>query len=116
MTLVSGQGTTNLLVNTKATAVLCSLKVGSTNACGTSSKRVLPVTLVSCVRSYELVHNGLYFLDQPRQIEIYTIDGRRVASFDQPQENTFTPELSAGLYIFSLRYDDRTENQKVMVQ
>jgi large repetitive protein len=116
MTQVSGQGTTNLLVNTKATAVLCSLKVGSTNACGTSTKRVLPVTLVSCIRSYELVHNGLYLLNQPRQIEIYTIDGRRVASFDRPQENTFTPELSAGLYIFSLRYDDRTENQKVMVQ
>ena len=116
MTRASGQGTTNRLVNTKATAVLCSLKVGSTNACGTGTKRVLPVTLVSCARSYELVHNGLYLLEQPRQIEIYTIDGRRVASFDQPQENTFTPQLSAGLYIFSLRYDDRTENQKVMVQ
>lgn len=116
MTLVSGQGTTNLLVNTKATAVLCSLKVGSTNACGTSTKRVLPVTLVSCARSYELVHNGLYLSEQPQQIDIYTIDGRRVASYEQPGESTFKPALSTGLYIFSLRYEDRTENQKVMIQ
>ena len=117
MTLASGQGTTNLFVNTKAAAVVCTLKVGSVNACGTSTKKSLVVNLISCARNYELLENGLSFSTQPEMIEIYGIDGRLVKVIRQPAESTFTPDIPTGLYIFSMRFADGTvENQKVLIR
>jgi hypothetical protein len=105
------------LVNTKAAAVVCTLKVGSVNACGTSTRKSLVVNLISCARNYELMENGVSFTTQPEMIEIYGIDGRLVKVIRQPAESTFTPDIPTGLYIFSMRFADGTvENQKVLIR
>lgn len=115
-TNVSGQGTTSLLLNAKNVAGICTLKVGSKNACGLSTKKSLAITLAACPRSYELVQNGLYFSDLPEMIEVYSVDGRFVQSYQRPAESNFTPELPMGLYIFRMRFSDHVESQKVMIQ
>ncbi len=116
LTNVSGQGTTSLIVKPKAVAGVCTLKVGSVNSCGTSTKKSLVITLAACPRSFELVQNGLYFSELPDMIEVYAVDGRFVQSYQRPADNNFQPELPMGLYIFRMRFADHVESQKVMIQ
>lgn len=116
LTNVSGQGTTNLVVNAKTVAGICTLKVGSVNACGTSTRKTLNITLAACPRTFELVQNGLYFSELPDMIEVYSVDGRFVQSYERPSDNNFKPELPMGLYIFRMRFADHVESQKVMIQ
>lgn len=116
LSTISGQGTTAVIVKPKTVAGICTLRVGSVNACGTSSRRVLPITLSACPRTYDLVQNGLFFSELPDVIDIYSIDGRFIQSYQRPSESNFQPELPVGLYVFRMRFADHIESQKVMIQ
>ena len=115
MTLVSGQGTTNILTNAKTTAAPCSLKVGSVNACGTSGKRTLVVNITSCVREYEFANNGFYFTNIPQRVDFYSTDGRLVRTLEHPSEEMNLSDMPAGIYIVSMQYNDHVANEKIML-
>ncbi|MBK7964340.1 MAG: hypothetical protein IPK10_02840 [Bacteroidetes bacterium] len=116
LSLVSGQGTTNLLINSGAIAKVCSLKVGSTNACGTSSKRLLVVNVTSCIREFEYNNNALHFIDPPERIDIFSADGRLVQQLVHPSNENSLADLPYGIYIISMRFNDHIVNEKIFVQ
>ncbi len=115
MTLVSGQGSTNLLVNTKATAAVCSLKVASNNACGKSTNKILVVNVTSCVREFEINGNSIYFQEIPLLMDIYNLDGRLVRTVKEPATETNLSNLPAGIYIISNKYRDHVSNEKIHI-
>ena len=116
LSLVSGQGTTNLLVNSGAIAKVCSLKVGSTNACGTSGKRTLVVNVTSCIREFEYNNNTLHFIDSPERIDIFSTDGRLIQQIDHPTNENSLADLPMGIYIISMRFKDHIVNDKIFIQ
>ncbi|MFN0189502.1 MAG: choice-of-anchor V domain-containing protein [Bacteroidia bacterium] len=116
LSLVSGQGTTNVLVNSGAIAQACSLKVGSTNACGTSSKKLLVVNVTSCIREFEFNYNALHFIDTPERIDIFSTDGRLIQQINQPNNAQSLADLPMGIYIISMQFKDHRVNEKVFVQ
>ncbi|MBK7964338.1 MAG: T9SS type A sorting domain-containing protein [Bacteroidetes bacterium] len=116
LSLVSGQGTTNILANAGAVAKVCSLKVGSTNACGTSSKKLLVVNVTSCIREFEFNNNALYFTDAPERIDIFSTDGRLIRQIVHPTNENNLADLSMGIYIVSMQFKDHQVNEKIFVQ
>ncbi len=116
LSLVSGQGTTNVLVNSGAIAQACSLKVGSTNACGTSSKKLLVVNVTSCIREFEFNNNALHFIDTPERIDIFSTDGRLIQQINHPNNAQSLADLPMGIYIVSLQFKDHQINEKVFIQ
>lgn len=116
LSLVSGQGTTNLLVNSGSVAAICSLKVGSTNACGTSNKKLLVVNVNSCAREFEFNNNALHFIDTPERIDIFSTDGRLIQQINQPNNSQSLADLPMGIYIVSMQFKDHQINEKVFVQ
>lgn len=115
MTLVSGQGSSNIIVNTKALVGATTIKVGGTNACGTGTKKSLTVNIASCVREYEFSNNNLYFNEVPQQLDIYNLDGRLVRTFSQPSSDLNLSDLPLGIYIISSRYADHLSNNKILI-
>lgn len=115
LSLVSGQGTTNILVNSGPTAKVCSLKVGSTNACGTSNKRLLVVNVISCLREFEVQNNALYFTEIPEIIHIFSTDGRLIKQINHPNNGHSLTDLPVGIYIVSMQFKDHRINEKVFV-
>ncbi|MBL7923695.1 MAG: T9SS type A sorting domain-containing protein [Bacteroidia bacterium] len=111
---VSGQGSTNLLVNTKASAVACTLKVGSVNGCGTSAKRSLPLNLISCIREYELANNSFHFDKMPEKISVYNLEGRLISTCEKPSTEWSYSDLPAGIYIVRMQYPDHFSSEKIM--
>ena len=114
MTLSSGQGSTGILAATKATTGPCTIKVGSTNACGTSGKKSLVVNIASCIREYEFVNNGFYFIEVPKKIDIFTMDGRLTRTIDHPSTEMSIADLPSGIYLVSMQYDDHITTKKIM--
>jgi PKD-like domain len=115
ISLVSGQGTTNILANSGAVAQPCSLKVGSTNACGTSNKRLLVVNIISCNRELEFSNNILQFTETPESVEIYTTDGRLIQQINQPNNTYSLTDLPSGIYIVSMKFKDHMVNEKIFI-
>lgn len=115
LSLVSGQGTTNLLLNSGSVVQPCSLKVGSTNACGTSNKRLLVVNVSSCNREFEFSNNTLQFTETPESLEIYSIDGRLIHQTSQPNNYQSLADLPMGIYIVSIRRKNLLINEKIWV-
>lgn len=116
LSLVSGQGNTNILVNAGTTAAACSLKVGSTNTCGTSGKRILVVNVTACLREFEFNNNALHFIDAPERIDIFSTDGRLIQQIAQPNTEQSLSDLPMGIYIVSMRFKDHVVNDKIFIQ
>ncbi|MBL0097285.1 MAG: T9SS type A sorting domain-containing protein [Bacteroidetes bacterium] len=115
MTLSSGQGNSSIIAATKATAGPCTIKVGSTNACGTSGKKSLVVNIAACIREYEFVNNGFFFFEVPEKIDIFTTDGRLTRSIEQPSTDMSIADLPSGIYLVSMQYADHITTRKIMV-
>ena len=90
--------------------------MGSTNACGTSSKKLLVVNVTSCIREFEFNNNSLHFIDTPERIDIFSTDGRLIQQINQPNNNQSLADLPMGIYIVSMRFKDYMVNEKVFVQ
>lgn len=116
LTIASGQGTTSLHVNAGAVAKVCSLKVGSTNGCGTSGKQILVVNVTSCIREFEYNNNALHFVDTPERIDIFSTDGRLIQQINSPNNEQSLADLPMGIYIVSMKFKDHIVNDKIFIQ
>ncbi|MBL7923696.1 MAG: hypothetical protein JNL88_05820 [Bacteroidia bacterium] len=113
---ISGQGSTSITLQTKSNAVICTLKVASVNACGSSNKRKLTVHVNSCLREYEVRGQSLVFNEVPVCAEVYATDGRLMRTEKNPQKEFVLSGLDRGIYLVLLRYQGYTKSEKIYVE
>jgi hypothetical protein len=140
VTIVSGQGTTNVVLNFNGTpGSTIQLKVKSGNSCGQSSNRLANISLLNCPR-VELATDERFNLypnpaseeftvtfssetEQKTELQILNPEGQLVMtpiflSGSGPQQyNVSTTSLADGVYFVLMKSSDGTmKTQKIIIQ
>ena len=142
VTLVGGQGTTNIRLNFNATAGIRTIRVAAYNSCGTSSARSLNVNSVSCLvpieSRLESVITGLTLYPNPAQenttlefhakeaerltLSIYDLSGRSIqkrtidAAAGTNRVRLDLVDFPGGVYMLELLSDAQRNILRLLVE